>query len=501
MRGGVADRKLREAQRVSAGGGGCTITIVVIITLVRVRARAHAQPTKGCNCSNGRTAPTPVVVSNTQRHAHTRRPTTYSLSEAMMNETIPLAQNCGRAARGEVARVRAQGQWPRAPAEARFFFPGPTSCAPPRAPRAARLRLARPMGQTPSRGHSHIAMLRRGSAPVALEDADVPLAQLGERVDLLAQRTDSGPTGFDLEWALLEESAAPGLSGFQEARRSANVPLNRYNDVWPNDEYRVTIGNSSEDTDCECAFSFLFAFHHCWQDINASFVDSLWQRRAYIMAQGPLVSTVGDFWTMVWEQRMSVIVMVTQLREKDREKCAQYWPDDTGPDSAEDYGPANVVLVSEVLSSSSIMERVLELRYYGSPEVRTVHQVHLLEWVDHSVPKTFAPFCNLVRLAERLHQGDAAPMLVHCSAGIGRSGVFCAVHSIWKNVLSPSMASAMLGGEPCVNVLRVVRHLRRFRPGSVQTSVQYVFIYRAVAHLWNMMVAGGHGDQEPFSGE
>lgn len=287
--------------------------------------------------------------------------------------------------------------------------------------------------------------------------------------------------------------------------------------MWPNDQHRVTI-SAREDGDSDY--------------INASFVDSLWQKKAYIMAQGPIAATVGDFWSMIWEQRVTVIVMVTQLREKEREKCFQYWPLVLGGEG-ETFGMVHVRLISESLvpdSGDKVVERVLEAKCQG--ETRVIRHFQLIEWVDHGVPASFAPFRRLVYSADAAWDGQS-PMLVHCSAGIGRSGVFVCAHSIWKNIImSPrplreslpfapggrqneslaaaavpshlsssqdSIASAAVSSSSagssfnlddafddsrCVNVFFCASQLRQYRPGAVQTPEQYEFIYRAIADLF-----------------
>ncbi len=150
-----------------------------------------------------------------------------------------------------------------------------------------------------------------------------------------------------------------------------------------------------------------------------------------------MASTANDFWTMIWEHGVKVIVMVTQLREKEREKCFQYWPAEVG--GSENAGRTmSVKLVSERMTDM-VVERVLEVRAPLTGETRTIYHLQLIEWVDHGVPSSFAPFRMLVVAADK-HNDSNAPMLVHWCVTIGQRASVCV------NCVSPNARLAALLG-------------------------------------------------------
>ncbi|NXK56998.1 PTPRK phosphatase, partial [Chauna torquata] len=199
--------------------------------------------------------------------------------------------------------------------------------------------------------------------------------------------------------------------------------------------------------------------------INASYVDSYRSPRFFIAAQGPLPGTVVDFWQMVWQEKTSVIVMLTGLVEQNKTKCEQYWPE-----QEQVYGDFTVTL-NNVRTTTSLVTRIFCLKKAGCALPRVVEQFHYLLWPDHGVPRNPAQLLCLVEMVnKRGSEAPAGPVLVHCSAGIGRTGTFIALDFLLK------MAKA----EGKVDVFHCVQKLRQQRVSMVQTKEQYAFLYEVL---------------------
>ncbi|XP_066849103.1 receptor-type tyrosine-protein phosphatase R isoform X1 [Anser cygnoides] len=199
--------------------------------------------------------------------------------------------------------------------------------------------------------------------------------------------------------------------------------------------------------------------------INANYIRGYGgKEKAFIATQGPMINTVNDFWQMVWQEDSPVIVMITKLKEKN-EKCVLYWPEKRGI-----YGKVEV-LVNSVQECENYTVRQLTIKQ-GS-QSQSVKHYWYTSWPDHKTPDSAQPLLQLMLDVEedRLESPGRGPVIVHCSAGIGRTGCFIAT----------AIGCQQLKEEGVVDALSIVCQLRVDRGGMVQTSEQYEFVHHALS--------------------
>ncbi|XP_034154391.2 tyrosine-protein phosphatase non-receptor type 2 isoform X1 [Pangasianodon hypophthalmus] len=243
---------------------------------------------------------------------------------------------------------------------------------------------------------------------------------------------------------------------FKVAKYPENRNRNRYRDVSPFDHSRVKLGNSENDY------------------INASLVPVEEAQRSYILTQGPLRNTCGHFWLMIWEQKTKAVIMLNRVIEKGSEKCAQYWPTQEEHEMAFRDTRFVVRLLSEDVKSY-YTTRLLELQNANTGEKREIYHFHYTTWPDFGVPESPASFLNfLFKVRESGSLGaDHGPAVVHCSAGIGRSGTFSLVDTCLVLMDKRKDSSS-------VDIKKVLLDMRRYRMGLIQTPDQLRFSYMAV---------------------
>eukprot|EP00040_Diaphanoeca_grandis_P023478 m.127687 g.127687 ORF g.127687 m.127687 type:complete len:1185 (-) comp29294_c0_seq3:434-3988(-) len=242
-----------------------------------------------------------------------------------------------------------------------------------------------------------------------------------------------------------------------------NVARNRYLDILPYDGTRVTLSDNNGQT-----------------YINGNYVNFYSENRALntICCQGPMSKTVTDLWAMVWEQNANIVVMLTGLVEGNREKCSRYWPNALGESVT--FGEYKVSWDAEVSSvgSTTVLKLLVSRNEQGRwSQARAVHHVQFAGWPDHGVPDRPADFMQMIQVVHNLQDtnqlnGVDAPTVVHCSAGVGRTGVFLLV-----NVLLDKLKQKIVP-----DVSAVLTELRKQRMLLVQMPQQFVFVFEAL--LW-----------------
>uniref|UniRef100_A0A8P4G1K7 Protein tyrosine phosphatase receptor type N2 n=1 Tax=Dicentrarchus labrax TaxID=13489 RepID=A0A8P4G1K7_DICLA len=210
--------------------------------------------------------------------------------------------------------------------------------------------------------------------------------------------------------------------------------------------------------------------------INASpIMDHDPRNPTYISSQGPLPSTVADFWQMVWESGCVVIVMLTPLSENGVKQCHHYWPDE----GSDVYHIYEVNLVSEHIWCEDFLVRSFYLKNLQTNETRTVTQFHFLSWMDRGIPNSARTLLDFRRKVNKCYRGRSCPIIVHCSDGAGRSGTY---------ILIDMVLNRMAKGAKEIDIAATLEHLRDQRAGMVQTKEQFEFALTAVAEEVNAIL-------------
>ncbi|XP_056613871.1 receptor-type tyrosine-protein phosphatase delta-like isoform X17 [Triplophysa dalaica] len=273
----------------------------------------------------------------------------------------------------------------------------------------------------------------------------IPVMELADHIERLKANDN-------LKFSQEYESIDPGQQfTWEHSNLEVNKPKNRYANVIAYDHSRVLLS----------AIDGIPGSDY----INSNYIDGYRKQNAYIATQGPLPETFGDFWRMIWEQRSANIVMMTKLEERSRVKCDQYWPNR----ATETYGLIQVTLLDTV-ELATYCVRTFALYKNGSSEKREVRQFQFTAWPDHGVPEHPTPFLAFLRRVKSCNPPDAGPMVVHCSAGVGRTGCFIVIDAMLERIKH----------EKTVDIYGHVTLMRAQRNYMVQTEDQYVFIHDAL---------------------
>ncbi|XP_036926815.1 receptor-type tyrosine-protein phosphatase delta isoform X16 [Sturnira hondurensis] len=273
----------------------------------------------------------------------------------------------------------------------------------------------------------------------------IPILELADHIERLKANDN-------LKFSQEYESIDPGQQfTWEHSNLEVNKPKNRYANVIAYDHSRVLLS----------AIEGIPGSDY----VNANYIDGYRKQNAYIATQGSLPETFGDFWRMIWEQRSATVVMMTKLEERSRVKCDQYWPSR----GTETHGLVQVTLLDTV-ELATYCVRTFALYKNGSSEKREVRQFQFTAWPDHGVPEHPTPFLAFLRRVKACNPPDAGPMVVHCSAGVGRTGCFIVIDAMLERIKH----------EKTVDIYGHVTLMRAQRNYMVQTEDQYIFIHDAL---------------------
>lgn len=315
----------------------------------------------------------------------------------------------------------------------------------------------------------------------------ISAAAINNRVSELEKENGGqgiGKAGFWEEFEQLQQIECRHLYSRKEGQKQENRLKNRYKNILPFDHTRVILKDGDP--------SILGSDYINANSIQSDSEQSSLHKKSYIATQGCLQQTVGDFWRMVWQENCRVIVMATKLIERGKNKCVRYWPEEE--DGLKEYdvfkGAISVRLVSTTENTDYILrEFKLSRRDNAEHEtsggstspgsnvpVRSIFQYHFTAWPDKWVPKDPGPVLSFLQdINDKLDSCEAGPIVVHCSAGIGRTGTVIVIDMILNLI--------KYQGLDCeIDIPKMVQNLRSQRSGMVQTEAQYKFVYLAVKH-------------------
>ncbi|XP_069085776.1 tyrosine-protein phosphatase non-receptor type 12 isoform X2 [Pleurodeles waltl] len=248
-----------------------------------------------------------------------------------------------------------------------------------------------------------------------------------------------------------------------------NVKKNRYKDILPFDHTRVklTLTTAPHESDY----------------INANFIKGVLGPKTYIATQGPLANTVIDFWRMIWEYEVAIIVMACREFEMGRKKCERYCP--PYKDEPLTFGPFKVSCETEDARPDYFI-RTLRVDFQN--DSRLIHQFHYVNWPDHDVPSSFDSILDMIGLMRDYQAHEDVPICIHCSAGCGRTGAICAIDYTWNLLKAGKIPENF-------DVYRLIQDMRTQRHSAVQTKEQYELVHRAIAQLFEkqLQIYESHG--------
>ncbi|XP_019371131.1 PREDICTED: receptor-type tyrosine-protein phosphatase O isoform X2 [Gavialis gangeticus] len=285
---------------------------------------------------------------------------------------------------------------------------------------------------------------RKLTNPVQLDDFDGYIKDMAKDSDYK----------FSLQFEELK------LIGLDIPHFAADLPMNRcknrYTNILPYDFSRVRLVSMNEEEGLDY--------------INANYIPGYNSPQEYIATQGPLPETRNDFWKMVLQQKSQIIVMLTQCNEKRRVKCDHYWPFTEEPIA---YGDITVEMISEEEHTDWVYRN---FRISYADEVQDVMHFNYTAWPDHGVPTTNAAesILQFVQMVRQQSTKSRGPMIIHCSAGVGRTGTFIALDRLLQHIRDHEF----------VDILGLVSDMRSYRMSMVQTEEQYIFIHQCVQLMW-----------------
>ncbi|XP_063561478.1 tyrosine-protein phosphatase non-receptor type 13 isoform X7 [Gorilla gorilla gorilla] len=245
-----------------------------------------------------------------------------------------------------------------------------------------------------------------------------------------------------------------------------NRRKNRYKNILPYDATRVPLGDEGGY-------------------INASFIKIPVGKEefVYIACQGPLPTTVGDFWQMIWEQKSTVIAMMTQEVEGEKIKCQRYWPNILGKTTMVSNRLRLALVRMQQLKGFVV--RAMTLEDIQTREVRHISHLNFTAWPDHDTPSQPDDLLTFISYMRHIHR--SGPIITHCSAGIGRSGTLICI----------DVVLGLISQDLDFDISDLVRCMRLQRHGMVQTEDQYIFCYQVILYVLTRLQAEEEQKQQP----
>ncbi|WAR09002.1 PTPRB-like protein, partial [Mya arenaria] len=288
-------------------------------------------------------------------------------------------------------------------------------------------------------------------ASVSVDDDEKQIAVTLPLAEFLCNRTNGPPTMWGIVVAEADEAATD--TAFAGKRNDFQKKID--------DIYKTWFQRIGE--------SVLQQMIRTYMSLEMTCVMGYTSPREYIATQGPMLATFDDFWRMVWEQNVDTIVMLTKLVEKGRIKCDKYWPDVNEPVY---YGDLVVSVTSESNLSDYTL-RIFEIKMKG--ERRSVRQFAYLKWPDMGCPEDPEMLLEFVKSVKEHNKRpggaqNAGPMIVHCSAGVGRTGTFIVVDHVLQHIRDHDE----------VDVYKLVLDMRNHRCNMVQTEDQFIYIHECL---------------------
>ncbi|XP_070562066.1 tyrosine-protein phosphatase non-receptor type 11-like [Ptychodera flava] len=289
------------------------------------------------------------------------------------------------------------------------------------------------------------------------------------RVKELMKTTESdqqqNKAGFWEEFEALQQQECKHLFSRKNGQKPENKTRNRYKNILPFDHTRVILQNTDFDY------------------INANYIRQHFDTEAeiqeeepmYIATQGCLPQTVNDLWVMLWQENTRVIVMTTKEIERGKNKCTRYWPNEG---DKKEYGQVTVLNIKEAHTQDyTLRELSVTNQKYPNEEARPTFHFHFKVWPDHGVPGDPGGVLNFLHEVnfKQASMPEGGPIVVHCSAGIGRTGTFIVIDIILNQIKEK-------GFDTEIDIQRTIQMVRSQRSGMVQTEAQYKFVYMAVQH-------------------
>ncbi|XP_071496829.1 receptor-type tyrosine-protein phosphatase alpha-like [Diadema antillarum] len=276
------------------------------------------------------------------------------------------------------------------------------------------------------------------------DDLRHPAIAIDRLADYMAEINSRGFMGFTEEFEMLQLDQTY-LS--DEAKKKEHQKKNRFLNILPYDHSRVKLNLHGRDPYSDY--------------INASFINGYDAPSKYIAAQGPTTASINDFWRMIWQYDCKKVIMLTNIVEGKKKKCEQYWPGMT-PCS---FGEFRIVLQDNQVTKNYTIRR-FDVEMAGVH--REVVQYHYTTWPDMGVPEQPSQLMKFIEVTRDMEEGASkSPIVVHCSAGVGRTGTFITLDAMLDQ----------MNAEGAVGIFNFIASMRRHRAKMVQVVEQYQFIY------------------------